>query len=78
MPEVTTHRPKTGYQELEDVIAALRIAVEATESWEKLGKVAKAIIETAPETPDDNQGGLEVLLELQRSGRLAFELDADD
>lgn len=72
-----TRAPKTGYQELEDVIAALRIAVEATEDWDKLGRVAKAIVDAAPETPGDNTGGLELIIDLNRDGKLRFQVGDD-
>lgn len=70
--------PVTQAEQLTDVVAAIRIAVEATDNWEKLGKVAKAIVETAPDTPDDNTGGLELLMRLQRANTLVFELDCND
>lgn len=57
-----------------DVIAALRLAVEATDDWDKLGQVTKAILEAGRETPSDNTGGLELLLRLHRSGVLKFEV----
>ena len=74
MTETSVRAPKTGYQELEDVIAALRLAVEATEDWERLGRVAKAIVDAAPETPGNNTGGLELIIDLQRAGTLRFEV----
>lgn len=60
-----------------DVIAALRIAKESTEDWEKFGKVAAVILEEAQETPPGNTGGVDLLLVLQRTGALRFDLDGD-
>lgn len=77
MIETTTRAPKTGFQELEDVIAALRIADEATDSHEKLGRVAHEILGAAPETPENNTGGLELLIDLQRKGALKFPVGDD-
>jgi hypothetical protein len=61
-----------------DVIAALRLAVEGTDDWEKLGQIASVILKTARDTPADNTGGVSLLLRLHREGRLRFDLtDAD-
>lgn len=60
-----------------DVIAALKIAVEATDDWAKLGQVTKAILDASRETPEDNTGGLELLLRLQREGSLMFEVSGN-
>lgn len=57
-----------------DVIAALRIAAEATDDWEKLGQVTDAILKAAQDTPPGNTGGLELLLRLHRAGDLKFEV----
>lgn len=73
MSEMTATR-----SELQDVIAALRIAVEATDNWEKLGQVTRAILDAAPATPDDNTGGLELLLRLHRAGEIRFQVGDDD
>lgn len=64
-------------EELEDVIAAMRLAEIGTDDYDKFGRVALKILGTAPDTPDDNKGGVELLLRLQRSGELEFELRAD-
>jgi hypothetical protein len=65
-------------RQYEDLVAALRLAVEATENYDKLGRVVMAILERGPETPDYNTGGLELLLILQREGKLTFEMTGDD
>lgn len=57
-----------------DVIAALRLAVEATDDWEKLGQVTKTILEAGMETPASNVGGVQLLLRLHRAGVLKFEV----
>lgn len=69
MPQTET-RPASDV----DVIAALRLAVEATDDWEKLGQVTKAILEAGTETPADNTGGVSLLLRLHREGVLKFEV----
>lgn len=58
----------------ENVIAALRLADEATEDHAKFGMVASKILETAPPTSDENRGGVELLLRLHREGALKFEV----
>lgn len=67
----------TDLRQYEDVIAALRLAVEATDDYEKLGRVVEAMLKEAPPTDDDNTGGLEFLLRLQRSGALKFQVGDD-
>lgn len=59
----------------EDVIAALRLAAEATQDAERFGRVAEVILKEASPTPDDNKGGVQLLVRLQQSGSLRFEVD---
>lgn len=73
-PRITMTQTITRGASDVDVIAALRLAVEATDDWDKLGQVAKAILEAGRETPEDNTGGLELLLRLHREGVLKFEV----
>lgn len=65
---------KTPVQGNEDAIAALRLAVVATEDYDKLGRVTEAILKEAPSTPERNTGGFELLLAMQRAGSLRFEV----
>lgn len=69
--------PAVSYASDVDVIAALRIAVEATGDWEGLGKVARAILNAGRETPSTNTGGLDLLLALHREGVIRFEVGGD-
>ena len=58
----------------ENVIAALRLAVEATSDYDALGRVAEEILKEAPATPESNTGGVELLLAMHRSGSLHFDV----
>jgi hypothetical protein len=60
-----------------DVIAALRLALEGTTDWEQFGQVANAILECAPDTPDNNYGGVRLLVKLHQEDKLQFELRGD-
>lgn len=62
----------------ENVIAALRLAAEAHgDDHERFGRIAKVILNEAPETVAENRGGVEMLLSLHRAGALKLELDVN-
>ena len=58
----------------EDVIAALRLAELATGDYKRFAEVALVLLRHAPDTPDDNRGGVELVLRLQREGHFKFEV----
>lgn len=55
-----------------NVIAALRLAEEATDSWERFGAVVSEILKWAP--PTDATAGAEVLIAMQQEGLIEFSL----
>lgn len=58
----------------EDVIAALRLAEVGTSDYKRFAQVALVLLRQAPDTPEENKGGVQLLLRLQREGHLEFEV----
>ena len=66
--------PEAEHIDPESVISALRLAEVATEDADKFRRVVGVILTAAPPTPDEDTGGVRLLVDLQAAGELTFEV----